>query len=204
MKKDRKYYQITEFCHRFVADYINEGDCCVDATCGNGHDTEFLCRLAGTSGKVYAFDIQEQAVENTAKRLEAAGYSDRARLYCRGHEHMAEYVQEKAAAIMFNFGYLPGGSHAAATRPETSLCAVKQGLGLLKKDGVMSLCIYSGGDTGYEERDALLHWAEGLDPAKWLVIMCSYYNRKNDPPLPVFIIRLAGEDGEKERRFGNK
>ena len=55
----------------------------------------------------------------------------------------------------------------------------------------MSLCIYSGGDTGYEERDALLAYVRDLDPKKWLVIVNSYYNRKNDPPIPVFIIRLA-------------
>ena len=27
---------------------------------------------------------------------------------------------------------------------------------LLKKGGIMSLCIYSGKDTGYEEKEALL------------------------------------------------
>ena len=197
--KDRKYYQVTEFCHRFVADYIEEGDCCIDATCGNGYDTEFLCRMAGASGKVYAFDIQEQAVSKTAERLLAAGYADRAELYCTGHEHMDEYVRESVSAIMFNFGYLPGGSHELATRPETSLRAVRRGLELLKEGGVMSLCIYSGGDTGYEERDALLAWAEALDPSEWLVIACSYYNRKNDPPQPVFVIRLPQRDRRRKK-----
>ena len=186
----KKNYQITEFCHRFLADYIKEGSCCIDATCGKGNDTEFLCRMAGESGKVYAFDIQEQAVEYTSDRLERAGYRDRAELYCKGHEHMTEYIQEKADVIMFNFGYLPGGDHSLATRPETSLQAVRQGLELLNAGGVMSLCIYSGGDTGYEEREALLDYLKDLDPRRWLVIMCSYFNRKNDPPLPVFIIGL--------------
>ena len=61
---------------------------------------------------------------------------------------------------------------------------------LLKPGGVISLCIYSGGDTGYEERDVLLGWLKDADPRKWLVIVNSYHNRKNDPPLPVFILRL--------------
>lgn len=55
----REKYQITEYYHHFLRDYIREGDICVDATAGNGGDTEFLCRLAGESGKVYAFDVQE-------------------------------------------------------------------------------------------------------------------------------------------------
>lgn len=192
--KDRKRYQITEYCHHFLGEYIEEGDCCIDATCGNGNDTEFLCRMVGPGGLVYGFDIQEQAVIRTRQRLCDAGFSERVRLYCAGHEYMAEYVKEnaagKVAAIMFNFGYLPGGDHSVATRAETSLAAVKAGLVFLKPGGVMSLCIYSGGDTGYEERDALLSFLRELDPKEWLVLACSYFNRKNDPPLPVFVIRL--------------
>ena len=103
---------------------------------------------------------------------------------------MAEYVREAADAIVFNFGYLPGGDHALSTRAETSLEGVRQGLDILKPGGVMSLCIYSGGDTGYEEKNALMAYLKELDPARWLVIACSYYNRKNDPPQPVFVIRL--------------
>lgn len=188
--KKKKSYQITQFCHDFVSDYIGAGSCCIDATCGNGYDTEFLCRMAGPSGKVYAFDIQKEAVKRTADRLERAGYRERAVLFCAGHENMAEYIKEEADAIMFNFGYLPGGDHSAATRADTSLAAVRQGMELLKAGGVMSLCIYSGGDTGYEEREALLGYLKELDPGRWLVIACSYYNRKNDPPLPVFLVKM--------------
>ena len=61
---------------------------------------------------------------------------------------------------------------------------------LLKKGGIINLCIYSGGDTGYEEKKAILNYLKTLDSKKWLVIVNSYFNRKNDPPLPVFIYRL--------------
>lgn len=186
----REKYQITEYCHHFLRDYIREGDICVDATAGNGGDTEFLCRLAGEGGKVYAFDVQEQAVRSTEKRLERAGLRDRAELICAGHERMKEFVKERAAAVVFNLGYLPGGDHAVATKADTTLRAAEQALELLKPGGVVSLCIYSGGDTGYEERDTLLSWLRELDPRRWLVIVNCYYNRRNDPPLPVFIIRL--------------
>ena len=55
-----------------------------DFTMGNGHDTEYLCRLS-RGGKVYAFDIQQQAVENTRKRLEEAGLLDNAVLIHDSH-----------------------------------------------------------------------------------------------------------------------
>ena len=43
---------------------------CIDATCGNGHDTVFL---AGLGGRVLALDIQPAAVAATRARLAAAG-----------------------------------------------------------------------------------------------------------------------------------
>lgn len=182
--------QVTEYCHQFLRNYIREGDLCVDATAGNGGDTEFLCRLVGRSGKVYAFDIQKAAIDRTADRLKTCGLLDRLILIRDSHEKMAEYVRGHAAAVMFNLGYLPGTDHSIATKPDTTLRAVETGLSLLQKSGVMSLCIYSGGDTGYSEKKALLEYLRNLDQRKWLVIVSEYYNRKNDPPIPVFIIRL--------------
>jgi len=48
---------------------VEKGDTVVDATCGNGYDTVFLARLVGEEGKVYAFDVQSQAIETTKDRL---------------------------------------------------------------------------------------------------------------------------------------
>ena len=52
-----------------MLEHIRPGDTVVDFTMGNGHDTEYLCRKV-PDGKVYAFDIQASALENTKKRLE--------------------------------------------------------------------------------------------------------------------------------------
>lgn len=183
-------FQITEYCHHILEEYIEEGDICIDATAGNGGDTEFLCQKVGETGNVYAFDVQEMAIAHTRERLEKANLSIRAKLIQDGHEKMQIYVKEEAKVIIFNFGYLPGGDHKIATRAATSLTAIESALNLLKKGGIINLCIYSGGDTGYEEKEAILNYLKTLDSKKWLVIVNSYFNRKNDPPLPVFIYRL--------------
>lgn len=189
-KEIRKQYQITEYCHQFIKMHIGENDRCIDATAGNGCDTEFLCGLVGAGGKVYAFDIQEQALEHTRERLQSAGYEDRAVLILDGHEHMADHVKEEVGAVVFNFGYLPGGDHSIATAGKTSLEAIRQGMELLRTGGVMSLCIYNGGDTGYEEKELILDFLRELDAKKWLVIATEYFNRKNNPPMPVFVMKL--------------
>ena len=62
----------------------------VDATMGNGRDTLWLCQRVGPEGRVYAFDVQPEAVARTRALLEREGLSDRATLFCQGHQRMAE------------------------------------------------------------------------------------------------------------------
>lgn len=183
-------YQITDWCHHFIKEHVKEGDVCIDATAGNGNDTELLCRLTGPSGKVYAFDIQRQALENTRLRLAQYGLS--ATLILDGHENMELHVAEKGeiACAVFNFGYLPGGDHTLSTKASTSIRALKSALDLLKKGGILSLCIYSGGDSGFEEKEALLAFLKDLDKKRFLCIVSEYYNRPNHPPIPVLVVKL--------------
>lgn len=186
-----KRYQITEWCAHFMRDHVEKGDICIDATAGKGNDTALLCELVGETGKVIAFDIQEDAVKATKERLETLGYADCAEVLLKSHTEMGQYADENSVScIVFNFGYLPGGDHSLATKKETSIAAIETGLTLLKKEGLMSLCIYSGGDSGFEERDALLSYLKTLDTKKYLVIASEYYNRPNNPPMPVLIIKL--------------
>ena len=50
---------MTDWIHRVLDEYIKEGDCCIDATMGNGNDTLLLSTLCGEKGRVLAFDIQD-------------------------------------------------------------------------------------------------------------------------------------------------
>ena len=185
-----KNLQITAYMQHFIRQQVMPGDICIDATMGKGGDTAFLCRLAGENGHVLAFDVQEKALHLTKERLTKEELADRAELYLCGHEHMAEYAGEETVdVICFNFGYLPGGDHKVATHAETSMQAILQGLKLLKRGGMMSLCIYSGGDTGFEEKDAILNLLRTLPSREYTVIANEYYNRKNNPPMPVFIFK---------------
>lgn len=174
--------------HHLMAQYIKPGACCIDATAGRGFDTAFLCELTGESGEVLAFDIQEDAVNSTKALLEKRGL--RAKVYLESHAHMNQYKEaESVDGIMFNFGYLPGGDHSICTHAQSSIAAINCGLELLKKKGVMSLCIYHGGDTGFEEKNALLAYLKELDTKKYTVIVSELHNRPNHPPLSVFITK---------------
>lgn len=185
-----KNYQITQWCAGFIRSQVKEGDICIDATMGNGNDTLLLSQLCGVTGQVLAFDIQQQAVEATARRLKEAQAPANYQLLLESHTNMEQHAKpETVNCIVFNFGYLPGGDHMLATQGETSIQALSQALTLLKKGGMISLCIYSGGDSGFEERDQILAWLKELDSHRYLVIKSDYYNRPNNPPIPVLIIK---------------
>ena len=185
-----KSYQITNWVHHFLEDHVQQGDICIDATMGNGNDTLLLSRLAGETGRVIAFDIQQTALDNTKEKLKKEGCPDNYQLVLASHETMDEYVQENmVSCITFNLGYLPGGDHTKATRGASSIRAIETGLSLLKKKGLMTVCIYSGGDSGFEEKEAVLSYIKTLDAKKYLVIISEYANRPNNPPIPALIIK---------------
>lgn len=184
-------YGILEYAHHFICQHVEQGDLCIDATAGNGHDTVFLCELVGENGRVVAMDIQEMAIENTRKLLKEKNFRERAEVVLDSHEHIGKYAKEESVScIVFNLGYLPGGNHALATKADSTIYAMEASLKLLRKKGLLSVTIYSGGDSGFEEKDRVLEWMKHLDTKKYLVIVSEYFNRPNHPPIPVQIIRL--------------
>lgn len=189
-----KKSQITYWCHEIIRAQAARGGIYIDATMGKGNDTLLLCELAGDAGKVIAFDIQKMALEETGKLLKKENkveqMGERVRLIQASHQYMDQYVNpESVDVICFNFGYLPGGDHRISTKADTSIEAIGKGLELLKPGGMMSLCIYSGGDTGFEEKERILAYLKTLHPRKYTVICNYYFNRENHPPIPVFIFK---------------
>lgn len=161
----------------------------IDATMGNGHDTKWLCELAGSEGHVYAFDIQLQAVESTADRLRSANLSDRAELIHAGHQLMGEYVHEPVDAIVFNLGWLPSGDKTVTTLTRTTLEAVEAASKLLSPGGIMTICVYPGHDEGTREKHAVTEWASRLPHNVFDVMLKQYLNQPNQPPLMIAVRR---------------
>lgn len=185
-------FSALEIINRVIDENVKEGDLCIDATAGRGNDTLHLCRLVGDSGHVAAFDIQQDAVDSTKALLEKHGMASCADVLLRSHSEMGElFEKESVSLIAFNFGWLPKGDHTINTRKETSIAAIEQGLELLKPGGIMTLIIYYGRDTGFEERDALLEYLPTLDSRKYTVIEMPFVNRPNCPPIPIVIIKDA-------------
>lgn len=184
MKTDGFLFRPLELAHLAVAGVVKPGDCVVDATMGNGHDTEFLARLVGDSGRVVGFDVQENALTETVKRLSVAGIS-RECVDCHlcSHVEMAKYVQEPPVAVMFNLGYLPGGDKSITTKTSETLAALNSACSLLKQNGILTVMCYPGHQEGMEEGRQVESFFQSLPIREWLVTKVFSLNGRQEAPF---------------------
>ncbi len=87
--------QGVEMSHLILKRFISFGDYALDATCGNGHDTQFLAELVGEEGQVLAVDIQEEAVANTQSLLKNKNLLGRVRIIRGDHKNVKNLIEEE-------------------------------------------------------------------------------------------------------------
>ena len=171
---------------QFILAHLREGEVAADFTMGNGNDTAFLSKTVGERGRVYAFDIQELALESTRKRLQDEGCPDNVTLICDSHHKALEYIKEPIKAGMFNLGYLPGsGAKGITTMRETTMAAVRAAIELLLPDGVLIVAIYPGHEEGELEGEMLREYFKTLSRFR---ICASEFRILNSPTSPYFFL----------------
>ena len=180
-----------KFVQDFLAARLVHPRLCVDATCGNGGDTAFLCRLTAPEGRVLGFDIQPEAIASTRARLEQAGVpAGQYALHCDSHAHLLQYVQPGTAdAVMFNFGWLPGADHSVFSTADSSIPALEAALAALRVGGVLSAILYSGRVIGTDEKQSILSWLRALPLEKYTVLVCDFANWADTAPLPCLVLK---------------
>ncbi|MFT7526694.1 MAG: SAM-dependent methyltransferase [Arenicella sp.] len=158
---------LTRRTHNIVSQHFagREKGIAVDATCGNGFDTEFLAQLGFK--KVFSFDVQEKAIVSSRQRLSQAGYSN-TQFILEGHENLKLHIKEPIDCAMFNFGYLPNADKDITTTSNTSIAALDAALSLLSNNGLVTLLCYPGHPQGAVETDAIKGWLNKLSSA-WTV-----------------------------------
>ena len=177
---------LTGLHKHFILEHLGEGDVAVDFTMGNGNDTLFLSRTVGESGRVYAFDIQEQALISTEAHLKENGAPENYTLICASHHRVKEFVPERIKAGMFNLGYLPrSGNKGVTTMRETTMPAVEAAIDLLLPDGVLIVAIYPGHEEGSLEGEMLREYFSTLSKYR---ICASEFRILNSPTSPYFFL----------------
>jgi predicted methyltransferase len=148
--------RLTQVAHAAVWAVLQYGEIAIDATAGDGHDTRFLSDCVGPTGRVIAFDIQDEALAQTAVTVANA---TNVTLLPFNHAVMFEAIpvehHGRIGAIMFNLGYLPGGDKTVITQMESTVRAVDASLSILRPGGVLTVLAYTGHPHGMEETEAV-------------------------------------------------
>ena len=198
--------RIVGWSHELLAEVVVAGDLAVDLTAGNGHDALMLFQLVGESGRVVAFDIQDQALQSTEQRLKDAGavvhrvgthgpllIGTGVSLIAACHSEMGRYLSAAPKAIVANLGYLPGGDQQLITRPETTRAALLTSCELLAPGGRLAVVVYPEHAGGREEAARVDTLFRSLSESEFDVLCLRVGNRRTAPYLQVAEKRLRAK-----------
>lgn len=167
---------LTEIAHHLLKLYINSESIMVDATIGNGFDTLFLCLH---SKFVYGFDIQQQALIETQKKLlEHSNYQ----LFLDSHLNIKNHITY-FDGIIFNLGYLPGGNKAISTKALDTLSMMHL-LESFTHHFFALMMVYPGHVEGAKESAYITNW---LKEKQHRYIRVSLENTVNLSPYIILI-----------------
>lgn len=175
--------KVLAFAKKLLREKIDKNSIVVDATCGNGNDTLFLAQ--SSAKKVYAFDIQEQAIINTTSLLENHNLAEKCEVILASHEDFATYISEGIRAAVFNLGYLPNADHKITTLGEVTQRTLAKLLERLEIGGIIVVVIYWGHANGKLEKDIVLDYCAQLDQKAVEVLQYQFINQKNNAPFLV-------------------
>jgi len=180
-----KRISLTAQAHSIIDKHLTTGEMAIDATTGNGHDTLYLAKQVGITGKVFGFDIQQQAIESTDSRLKSENFTNNIKLFHCSHNQIQHCIPTefhgKIKVIMFNLGYLPGSDKSIITQADSTLSALEQAIKLLVTSGVMTIAAYPGHSGGDTETNAIEQWHQQLD-CKQYHVKTIYSSEKQTAP----------------------
>lgn len=175
-----------DLAHAMWAKLITPGDTIIDATCGNGHDTLQLCRLA-PSGHIFALDVQQSAIDATSALLDKELPPEKrahVTLIKQCHSQFPSCIASNSVRlIVYNLGYLPGGDKQQTTLTTTTLKSLVAAQSLLMPGGVISLTCYPGHKEGEIETAAIQEALSCLSPFAWSCSHTRWINRVRAPQL---------------------
>lgn len=128
---------IVELSHTILSQ-CEHPNTAIDMTCGNGNDTLFLASIAKT---VIAFDIQNEAVRNTKRKVMEHQFEN-VTVIQESHDLFDIYVNREFDLAIYNLGYLPGGNKEIKTDAKTVLKSLEKALSLLSIGGFIVIVIY--------------------------------------------------------------
>lgn len=164
---------------QLVFPHVKSGVAAADFTMGNGNDTLWLSQMV-SDARVYAFDIQHQALKNTRRLMTENGICN-TRLILDSHANLLQYIHEPICIGLFNLGYLPRSDKRITTMRPSTMKAVNDAISILAPDGIIMIAVYPGHDEGEAEGEMLSEQLARLDRRKYCVGKFKIINSVSSP-----------------------
>lgn len=176
---------VSNISHNIIKNFCGSFNNALDATLGNGHDTDFLSQFFNT---VYSFDIQKRCIDKYAlKNIQNV------HLINESHDKIENYNIESIDCAMYNLGFLPGGDKSITTNHVTSLTSIKKALAILSDNGIITIAIYTGHKEGLFEKESIINYVKTLPKNQFAVMHHIFLNRENNPPELIVIEKNEGK-----------
>lgn len=168
---------IIDFSHDLLLENLKNDSTVIDYTCGNGYDTLFLAKYFK---KIFAFDIQKQAIKNTKNLLEKNNINN-VKLIFDNHKNIRKYINENIDGGIFNLGYLPKSDKKIITKKDTTIMSIEESLPLLNKNGLIIIVCYIGHEGGLEEALSIKNYCKNLNSISFKVLNYEFINKGKCP-----------------------
>lgn len=174
----------------FLDNYIKDVNYAVDMTCGNGKDSLTIIQKYHPI-KLYAFDIQKQAEDNTRILFEKNKINTNAfKFILDSHANIDKYVNFPIDLAIYNLGYLPKGDHNLTTNYIEVKESLEKLLPKLSEKGHIIISFYPGHPQGKLEATLLTEYLSKLDQTAYNILRFDFINQRNNPPFCVLIERV--------------
>ena len=170
-----KAFSIVERSHAEAKKFFGPRaiDCAVDATLGGGGDALFLASMLSEGGKIFGFDVQEEAVARSRALFEKNGILEKCTFFCSGHENMLELIPQKyrgkVGCVFFNLGWLPGSDKSVITELKSTAEALRSLRGLFVRrarageDSLLNVLSYRGHKGAAQEFEFVEEFFNSLE-----------------------------------------
>ncbi len=163
---------VVELSHKILMEF-DSPNIAIDMTAGNGYDSLFLAQIAK---KVFAFDIQDEAIKNTLKLLEENNILN-VTVIKESHDLFDIFIDQAVDLVIYNLGYLPSGNRDIKTNANIVINSLKKVLKKLSFKGIIVLVVYL---HDLEESNKLTDFVSKLD-SSFDVMKYEVLNKDSSP-----------------------
>ncbi|KAA9302113.1 MULTISPECIES: class I SAM-dependent methyltransferase [Aerococcus] len=191
-------HNIIQIYHHIIEEALRPGMTALDGTAGTGQDTAFLARLVGPQGRVYAFDIQKQAIQRSQDRLNKEALAQQVTLIQADHAQLDQHLPDDLEIDLacFNLGYLPGADKAIITQGQSTCQAIDSCCQYLKAGAKILVAAYLGHPGGMEEYETVCQHLAQYPQESYNISQVQFLNQRNLPPRLIVIEKRGGDQHE--------